>query len=239
MKTGAVALALIFSAASLEAEGFVNLPGETNEIAIGKGEAIVITSVFDAEADNWPQYFHDGLTNWSGLRPGAIFLGPGQLLTTNKCTVSYTRFAAPYLRILVWTNYYWTNEVTFPISVPAGKTFRLLGQTDNGRVEIRAARPGSTNFFDFIGPSFDQAQSLELIGPLELLISSLGCCNFRLWYFVEDAAQAAAAGYLVGPAGAHEIAVEKSQDLKAWSPAMIGLAPGSDPQAFYRLRITK
>lgn len=212
---------------SATGESFINLPGETNRFNIPTNEAVIFTAVRDAHIEtNWPEYHFGGLERRALWRKGAILLGPAEVQTTNKCIVHFERFSAPHLHPLIWTNY-WTNDIVYEVSVPAGRTFRLLGSLDNSGVEVRAARPGNTNFVDllaspFIQPPVDPLEPLDLPGPLELKLSTPSSWALRFYYFLEDAPEL-------------DLVIEKSLDLSTWSPAVVR---ASAPKAFYRLRIS-
>lgn len=222
--------AILLSGVCAFGESFINLPGETAQFAIATNEAVIFTCIRDAHIDTtWPEYDFGGLGKRVLWREGAILPGPAKVLTTNKCIVQFERFSAPHLRPLIWTNY-WTNDIVYDVSVPADRTFRLLGNLDNSaEVLVRAARPGKTNFIDLLASPFVQpprgaVEPLDLPGPIELKLSVPYCWDaLRFYYFLEDAPEL-------------DLVVEKSLDLSTWSPVSVRSA---DPRAFYRLRISK
>lgn len=86
----------------------------------------------------------------------------------------------------------------------------------------------------------------EFSGPLEIELTVpesrvLGDFEFAAvysYYFTEDFLVAPEFGFLQGPSGAFEIAVEKSVDLTNWFPVMLQNT-SNDQKAFYRLRLTR
>lgn len=223
--------AVLSVALSATAEGFINLPHETHTIGITKGEAVVITSVMDADQDAaWPAYTLQGRMRNVGWRPGAVLIGPGEITsTTNRSIVNYARFTAPYIHWLSWSNNFDVGYVEkHQISVPAGKTLRLLGALENNSIDIWTTQPGTTNRVCLVrrdlSPIQDPTAALDLPGPIQLELTTQSCCAFRLYYFIEDAG---------------ELALEKSPDLVKWSPLLVWPLESVETNAFYRLRITK
>jgi hypothetical protein len=81
----------------------------------------------------------------------------------------------------------------------------------------------------------------EFTGPLTITIVGAEWTSYSQlisYYFTDDCFVVPDTGYIQGPTGSFEIAVEKSVDLTAWSPVVV-YNTASDQKAFYRLRIQK
>lgn len=124
------------------------------------------------------------------------------------------------------------------ISVPAGKNIRFFGVTflwGNTGYGIINLQNGTNTLYNVLIDGGD-----EFAGPLTLTaVNPAGSYSQLISYYFTDAFFAVPdTGYIQGPTGSFEIAVEKSADLNAWSPVVV-YNTGSDQKAFYRLRIQK
>ena len=133
-----------------------------------------------------------------------------------------------------------TPGSTNVISVPAGKSIRFFSPTYP---------------WDAISPSYGWAfqngtntiydlhinNGEEFTGPLTMTRQYPDYSTFSQlisYYFTDDFFVVPETGYIRGPTGSFEIAVEKSVDLTAWCPVVV-YAMASDQKAFYRLRMVK
>jgi hypothetical protein len=126
------------------------------------------------------------------------------------------------------------------ILAPAGKSIRFLGSTflwstvGNGYGYVIFQNGTNTVYNVFIN------NGDEFAGPLTITIVNPDFSHAQLiaYYFTDDFFVVPDAGYIRGPTGSFEVAVEKSVDLAAWYPVVV-YGTGSDQKAFYRLRIEK
>lgn len=124
------------------------------------------------------------------------------------------------------------------ISVPAAKSVRFLSPTLSGFAATGFAtfQNGTNTIYNAQINNGD-----EFTGPLTITIMNpgyYGADQLISYYFTDDFFAVPDTGYISGPTGSFEIAVEKSVDLAAWSPVVV-YNTGSDQKAFYRLRIGK
>lgn len=128
-------------------------------------------------------------------------------------------------------------DSTNVVSVPAGKSIRFLNPTDPGISDPGLTFQNRTNTVH--GLHINNGD--EFAGPLTITIIHSGFINqaqLISYYFTDDFFVVPDTGYIRGPTGSFEIAVEKSADLSAWYPVVVHNT-GSDQKAFYRLRIQK
>ena len=159
------------------------------------------------------------------------FVTDTTFLTPAAVVVSYKLLSNSLLHSLIVT-----PGSTNLISVPSGKSIRFLNPTAEGATPTGFTFENGTNTVYGVGIS----NGAEFTGPLTLTKISSAYSGSQLisYYFTDDFFVVPDTGYIQGPTGSFEIAVEKSVDMTAWCPVVVHHT-GSDQQAFYRLRIGK
>jgi hypothetical protein len=154
-------------------------------------------------------------------------------LTPAAVVVSYNLLSNNLLHSLIVT-----PNSTNVISVTAGKSIRFLSPTAPGSLSTGFATfQNGTNTVSNIQINSGD----EFAGPLTITIINppwSGISQLISYYYTDDFFVVPDTGYIQGPTGSFEVAVEKSVDLAAWCPVVV-YGTGSDQKAFYRLRIEK
>jgi hypothetical protein len=180
---------------------------------------------------------------------GSISGGPCAL--NGPCQIAFVEGYEPYPPAAVVVSYNLlsnsllhslivTPGSTNVILVPAGKSIRFLKPTyscEAGSSSFGCVFQNGTN--TIYNLHFDNGD--EFTGPLKITRTYPDSCYYSQlisYYFTDDFFVVPDTGYIRGPTGSFEIAVEKSVDLTAWCPVVV-YNTGSDQKAFYRLRIQK
>src|SRR5205807_10004107 len=121
------------------------------------------------------------------------------------------------------------------IQIPTNKTMRLFGVP--APVNASFSRPGS----GFVSFTLEPNRPAEFTGPGTLALNSgvfppYG--KFISYFIAEDGFVLPNQRCIAGPSGSYAISVEKSGDLKTWSPVLLENTSDAD-KAFYRLRIQR
>jgi hypothetical protein len=118
------------------------------------------------------------------------------------------------------------------ISVPAGKSLRILSKPEGQMADITIE--GVVFHNEPLGERMFSGGVLE--GPAELTVLHMDhLWTYTLSYTVQDAAVVTPPPGVISAEGLHAVTVEHSSDATDWSPAAIILNTG-DPQSFYRLK---
>lgn len=129
---------------------------------------------------------------------------------------------------------------TNTVNIASGKTlqfFPIFGKGSNLKLEVHPT--GSTNTYlwttynyNYIAPSF--------AGPacLNIIVEDASETDVVSFYFTDEILQLPPSGLLNTPSPSLEINVEKSQNLKDWTPVS-AFNTEAEAISFYRLRILK
>ena len=188
---------------------------------------------------NTIQFWDPSVANWTSGGPYALngpcriaFVADSSSLAPAAVVVSYNLLTNSLLHSLIVQ-----PGSTNVISVPAGKSIRFLSPTSEGATPMGFAFDNGTN----TAYNLQIRNGAEFTGPLTITkTSSVYYSGSQLisYYFTDEFFAVPGTGYIQGPTGSFEVAVEKSPDLSAWSPVVV-YNTGSDQKAFYRLRIGK
>lgn len=254
---GSLALSLFVIRAT--ADVFIAPSNEVVFLSVPANQTMLISSIklgVFAEGLGGGSLSLAGLVVLNGVTNTIQFSDPGGSSSTSggpcalngPCQIAFVEGYEPYTPAAVVVSYNsLSNSLlhslimapgsTNVISVPAGKSIRFLSPTSEGATPTGFIFENGTNTVYGIQIS----NGAEFTGPLTITkISSDYYSGSQLisYYFTDDFFVVPDTGYIQGPTGSFEIAVEKSADLAAWSPVVV-YNTGSDQKAFYRLRIGK
>lgn len=231
-----IALYLVFVATLVHGETFIGPTTATNRLLVSSNSAIVITATFGDFTNSTQVAFGVGGASFpqnyfAPLEHGNTYAlaGPAELVFSNAVLISYYQ---------VTNSAIFTQSVAndpIGISIAANKTMRLFGVP--APVNVSFSRPGSSSISFTLEPN----RPAEFTGPGTLTLSSgvlPPYIKFISYFIAEDGFALPDQRVIAGPSGSYAITVEKSFDLKTWSPVI--LENTSDASgAFYRLRIQR
>src|SRR5262245_45006535 len=223
-------------------EVFLGYTSPSNRLVVASNEVIFIS------INNAPvvKIARDSTTNLLGLPPAFQqvpfpLAGPFELIvpyanpasiygTDLPGLISFKRLTnSPIKTVFPRTN------VSYSVTVPANKNIRLFTRSrpNNVRITVHRNEVSADCFPDPVA---------ELSGPLDVGFQILGDGIEHdepvSYYLIEDFLTLPELGFIPGPAGTFEIAVEKSIDLKNWFPVVMQ-GTSDDQKAFYRLRLSR
>ena len=262
MKKIIISLAMSLFVLRAAASVFVAPSNEVVFLTVPTNQTMLISSVKVGDFGNGNGFsanwliIQNGVTNTLSLLNGigntTASIGPFGI--NGPCQMAFvdtqwdTNNNAYYISVPVVISYdLFTNSLlhsvvvppgsTNGIQVPAGKSVRFLAHTYGG---INADAFSFQN-----GPNTISGVTVnngdEFTGPLTItkgLPEYVFNSQLISYYFTDDFFAMPDTGYISGPTGSFEIAVEKSVDMSAWSPVVV-YNTGSDQKAFYRLRLNK
>jgi hypothetical protein len=261
MKKMIGSLALSLFALRAVAEVFIASSNEVVFLTVPANQTMLISSVELGNFDNsggtpnstaYGAVIQNGVTNifvLSNAGHDPIWNAPvGPYALNGPCQIAFVSYGDPTMPAAVTVSYrllqnsllhslVLTPNSTNAILIPKGKSVRFFSQTwlgaSTGLITIQDGTNTVYNSWINKGDEFS--------GPLTITITNpdySGVSELISYYFTDDFFAVPDTGYIQGPTGSFEIAVEKSTDLGAWSPVVV-YNTGSDQKAFYRLRIQK
>ena len=230
----ALALFIALVSALAHGETFIGPTTATNRLLVPSNSAIIITATFGDFTNStqvalgeggfpFPQNYFAPLENGSSY----ALAGPAELIFSNAVLISYYQVTNSAIR----TQFIANDPIMIPIA--SNKTMRLFGVP--AQVNASFSRPGS----GFVSFTLEPNRPAEFTGPGSLQLSSgvfFPYSKFISYFIAEDGFALPNQRAIVGPSGSYAIAVEKSFDLKTWSPVLLQNTSDAD-RAFYRLRI--
>ena len=232
------AIALFIASVSTLALGetFIGPTTATNRLLVQSNSAIVITATFGDFTNSTQVALGEGsfafpLNYFAPLEHGNTYAlaGPAELIFSNAVLISYY----PVTNSAIFTQFIANDPVG--ISIASNKTMRLFGVT--APVSASFSRPGSS----FVSFTLEPNRPAEFTGPGILSLNS-GVLppyfKFISYFIAEDGFALPNQRAIAGPTGSYAITVEKSFDLKAWSPVILENTSDAN-KAFYRLRIQR
>jgi hypothetical protein len=236
-------LAGLLLAGTVQAEVFIGPTSSSNRLTIASGEAIIICSRFGSSLGMQCAWIVGGTTNAFSMKPTTpttsgqtpALKGPAELvLLDSNSAVSFKRISGEAIQTVVVT-----QEQPFTLSVPAGKTVKFFHSFYDDGFSGRGHIPGTIS--NSVSSASGELGGAEFTGPLMISVPDeyqlLSTLIFS-YYFTDDMLVLPDTGYIRGPSGSFEIAIEKSANLTNWTTVAVQNT-GSDTAAFYRLRITK
>lgn len=232
----AIALFIVLVSTLAHGETFIGPTTATNRLLVPSNSAIVITATFGDFTNSTQVAFGEGgfpfpQNYFAPLENGNSYAlaGPAELLFSNAVVISYYQVT----NSAIFTQFVANDPVGIPIA--SNKTMRLFGVT--APVNVSFSRPGNGSVSFTLEPN----RPAEFTGPGTLSLSSgvlPPYIKFISYFIAEDGFALPDQRVIAGPSGSYAIMVEKSLDLKTWSPVI--LENTSDPtKAFYRLRIQR
>ena len=232
---------------SVRAEIFLGSSNSVNSLVVASNEVILISAArIEFNSDNMGSF--SGQINLNGtMQPLGIYdtgekplalAGPATLnfpadSGTNSLPVCicFQRITGSSIQSLYVPVGGSTNS--FPsIQIPAGKTchfFCPVGYSYSGFVNVQTGS-NTVNNIQILGGE-------EFSGPANLTFSGALFSGAVVSFYQTDDALNLPNGVLQGSTGSFVITVEKSADLKNWSPTMIQ-STGESRAAFYRLNFS-
>lgn len=254
--TGSLALTLL--ALRAPADVFVAPSNEVAFLTVPTNQTMLISSVklgsFDGSSSGSLQGWivQNGITNTLSLtdQTGSAAKSSGPFAIEGPCQIAFQagvigdsyQPAPVVVSYTLLRNSLLHSTLVAPgstnqISVPAGKSVRFLAFTSDGMdYDVFSFQNGTNTVFDVRVNSGD-----EFAGPLTVTVKNPAWSSYSelvSYYFTDDFFAVPDTGFISGPTGSFEIAVEKSADLNAWVPVVV-YDTASDQKAFYRLRIQK
>lgn len=236
--------AVLLIASTTHAEVFIGPSSSSNRLTIASGEAIIVSSVFGDSFGIQSAWIVSGRTNTftmartrsiSSYQTSAL-KGPGELaLLDSNSGVSFKRILGDAIQTVVVT-----QGQSFSLSVPAGKNLKFFHSFQDDSFSGRGNISGTIS--NSVSSVFADLAGAEISGPVTFSLPGQYSLSFPLiifsYYFTDELLVLPTTGYIRGPTGSFEIAVEKSGDLTNWTTVAVQNT-GSDSVAFYRLRLTK
>jgi len=229
-----IALILALTSTDVFGETFIGPTTATNRLLVASNSAIIITATF-GDFTNSTQVVLGGFqftqSSFAPLETGATYAlaGPAELVFSNAVLITYYQITNSTIR----TQSIGNDPV--PISIASNKTMRLFGVP--APVNANFSGPGNSSVSFTLEPN----RPAEFTGPGILHLNS-GVFHpygkFISYFVAEDGFALPDQRAIAGPSGSFAITVEKSADLKSWSPVL--MQNTSDvAKAFYRLRIER
>jgi hypothetical protein len=226
-------IALVFALVSTFGRGetFIGPTTATNRLLIPTNSAIIITTTL-GDFTNGTQVVLQGYqftqSYFAPLESGNSYAlaGPAELIFTNPVVITFYRIMNSAIRSQGIGN------DPIGILIPTNKTMRLFGVPAPVNASFLRLGSGSVSF------TLEPNRPAEFTGPGTLFLNSgvfppLG--KFISYFFAEDGFVLPNQSVIAGPSGSYTVMVEKSFDLKTWSPVFLDTTSDA-PQAFYRLR---
>jgi len=214
-------------------ETFIGPTTPTNRLLVASNSAVIITTTL-GNFTNSTQVVLGGspiaLDYFAPLENGGSYAlaGPAELVFSNAVTITYYAVTNSAIR----TQFIANDPIS--ISIASNKTMHLFGVPTT--VNASFSRSGS-----FVSFALEPNRPAEFTGPGALALSSgvfPPYAKFISYYIAEDGFALPDQRAISGPSGSFAVTVEKSADLKTWSPVL--MQNTSDPvKAFYRLRIER
>ena len=234
MKMGiAIVLFVGFVSAPVRGETFIGPTSATNRLLVSSNSAIIINATLGNFTNSMALALGDGhplpLNYFAPLASGTEYAlaGPAELVFSNAALITYyvvTNSAIVTVPVL--------ND-PIPILIASNKTMRLFGVT--APVGMAFERPGGGVVQFMLQPN----QPAEFTGPGELFYSRglpIPAIEFFSYFIAEDGFAIPNQRFIAGPTGSFAVTVEKSFDLNAWQPVLLGNTSDAN-HAFYRLKI--
>jgi len=235
MKPGSViAFCMALGSAQAFSETFVGPTTSTNRLLVASNSAIIITATF-GDFTNSTQVVLGGFqftqSYFAPLETGGVYAlaGPAELIFSNAVLITYYQITNSAIR---------TQSIgndPIPISIASNKTVRLFGVPAPVNASFSASGSGFVSF------TLEPNRPAEFTGPGTLALNS-GVFppdgKFISYFIAEDGFALPDQRAIVGPSGSLAIIIEKSADLKTWSPVLMQNT-SDDVKAFYRLRIER
>jgi hypothetical protein len=248
---------IIALVACVQAETFVSNVA-SNTLVIQTNQVIFVSTARIANAGNYTKlpflFVSHGRTNILGFPAPAsgfdqgwnyfqrnvfVFAGPAELqfkdpatpstpisaVVTFKRLASGNVFTAPYDPTAGYSN--------LVIDIPAGQTLHLCAPLFQGPPVFTLTAGSNTvqNIIIVGGEEFD--------GPANLTYSGTASGNGLIsYYFTDDFLALPEVGAIQASAGNHFLTIEKSPDLKKWTPAFVQ-PEYSDQHSFYRFNLSR
>jgi hypothetical protein len=233
-----LALFIALAARPAGGETFVGPTTTTNRLLVPTNSAIIITATFGDFTNSTQVQLGGGApftqSYFAPLPNGTVYAlaGPAELVFSNAVLFTFYRLtnAAIYSQGIA-------NDPV-GIAIASNKTMRLFGVPAPVNASFnRAGSEGGGSLSFMLEPN----QPAEFTGPGTLFLNSgvlYPYAKFISYFIAEDGVALPDQRVLSGPSGSFAISVEKSLDLKTWSPVL--MENTSDPvKAYYRLRIER
>ncbi len=231
-----IALFIVLVCSLAHGETFIGPTTATNRLLVPGNSAIIITATFGDFTNStqvalgeggfpFPQNYFAPLENGSSY----ALAGPAELIFSNAVLISYYQVTNSAIR----TQFIANDPIVIPID--SNKTIRLFGVS--APVNAGFSRPGG----GFVSFTLEPNRPAEFTGPGSLQLSSgvfFPYSKFISYFIAEDGFTLAGQGAIAGPTGSYAITVEKSIDLKTWSPVILKNTLDAN-KSFYRLRIQR
>ena len=237
MKTRtSIALFIVLVSTLARSETFIGPTTPTNRLLVPDNSAIIITTTLGdftnstrlAQGESGSPF---ALNYFAPLENGNTYAlaGPAELVFSNAVLFTFYRMT----NSAIFTQSIANDPVG--ISIAANKTMRLFGVP--ATVNAAFNRPGGSS----VSFTLEPGKPAEFTGPGSLILSSgvfPPYAKFISYFIAEDGFALPDQSAIIGPSGSFSVIVEKSSDLKLWSPVL--LKNTSDAQkAFFRLRIQR
>ncbi len=210
---------------------FLGPTSDTNRLVVPTNSAIIITSLF-GDYTNGVTFTVQGFTFTQPVAPLAAgssyaLAGPAELILSNVAAVTYYSLTNAGVRTFV------AAIDPGPITIETNQTIRLFSPP--APVPARFASDGGNSVSFTLVPN----QPAEFSGPGTLWLHSavpFPDAEFVSYSVAEDGFVLPVQQAVASPSGAYGVMVEKSSDLKNWSPVLLENTADAG-HAFYRLRI--
>lgn len=233
-----IALCVGVAARLAYGETFFGPTTATNRLLVPTNSAIIITATFGDFTNSTQVQLGDGSpftqSYFAPLANGTAYAlaGPGELIFSNA---------------MLFTFYRLTNSAIYSqgiandpigITIASNKTMHLFGVP--GPVNASFSRESSAGG-GALSFTLEPNRPAEFSGPGTLFLNSgvfFPYAKFISYFIEEDGFALPGLRSIAGPSGSFAISVERSVDLRSWSPVLMQNV--SDPaNAFYRLRIER
>jgi hypothetical protein len=229
-----IVLLSAFLSSFAHGETFIGPTTATNRLLVPSNSAIVITATF-GDFTNSTQVVLAGVQvsqdYFAPLENGNVYAlaGPAELVFSNAALISYYQLT----NSSILTQFIANDPVGIPIAT--NETVRLFGVTAPVNASFSRLGGGSVSFV------LEPNQPAEFTGPgtLELNSGVLPPYGKFISYFItQDGFAIPNQRFIAGPSGSYAVTVEKSFDLKTWSPVLLQNTSDAN-KAFYRLQIQR
>ena len=231
--TGAIALSVLLISQFAFAETFVGPTTPANHLLVASNSAIIITTTLGDFTNSTQVILNEfpfQLDYFAPLENSTTYAvaGPAELVFSNAVVITYYQITNSTIHTQ------WIANDPIAITIASNKTLRLFGVP----TAVNASFSRSNSFVSF---TLKPNRPAEFTGPGVLALSSgvfPPYAKFISYFVAEDGFVLPDQRAISGPSGSFAVTLEKSADLKTWSPALL-LNTSDEMKAFYRLRIER
>jgi hypothetical protein len=233
---GITVLCIAWAATQAGGETFIGPTTSTNRLLVPTNSAIIITATLgDFTNSTQVQLFGSGpflQSYFAPLESGTVYAldGPAELIFTNAALFTFFRLT----NSAIHTQGIGNDPIG--IAIASNKTMHVFGvpAAVNASFNRQTSEGGGTSNF-----SLEPNRPAEFTGPGTLYLNSgvfPPYIKFISYFIAEDGLALPDQRAIAGPSGSSAVTVEKSPDLKSWSPVLL-LNTADPARSFYRLRI--